>query len=348
MLRTCLAVVLAASGALAQAPKAAYVVEYREKPSIQAVLEYRVTCPNATATEWVVAVPVAPELPAQKRVKTGFNLSDKVVNEKSDAARSVIVAQVPVKTAAGKTSVAIEVTYEATLYGRELRPLKPGETRPKVPPLADAERKLSLAATTDLDFNSAKFRKWLASASLQREDKENEVEFARRAFESIRSQGKYEYLGAMDRKASSVCETLKTDCGGFAQLFAASLRANGIPARCLFGRWAESAKPDAKLGKIAYFQWHVIAEFHADGVGWIPADVSSAIVHERPGTPSRHFGNQPGTFLTQHIDANLRIDSIHFGIAELQNLQQPSWWVRGTGKVDGATQAEGWKVALKR
>lgn len=348
MLRACLAFVLTSAGAFAQPPKAAFVVEYRERPPIRAVMEFRITCPEVVATEWIVAIPVAPELPAQKRVKTTFNLSDKVIREKSDEAREVIVAQVPVKAAAEKTSVGIEVTYDATLYARQLRPLKPGETPPKVAAISTEERKRYLAATPDLDFNDSKFQKWLGAGSLNRVEKESDVEFARRVFELIRGKGTYEHLGTMDRKASTVCETPKTDCGGFSQLFAAAMRANGIPARCLYGRWAESANADAKLGTVAYFQWHAIAEFYANGVGWVPVDVSSAIVHEKPGTPTRHFGNQPGTFLTQHVDANLKVDTVHFGVADLQNLQRPSWWVRGMGKLDGATQAEGWKVTVKK
>ena len=348
MIRSLLAVALTAGFAAAQPPKAAFVLEYHEKPRIQAVLEFAVKSPNTAATEWIVAVPVAPELPAQKRPKTTFNLPHKVVKEKSDEAREVMVAQVPVKSTAEKTAIAIEVTYEATLYSRELKPLKLGETRPRVAPLDDAERKLYLAATPDLNYADAKYQKWLAAGNLKRGPKETDVDFARRLFEQIRGSGKYEYGGKMDRRVSAVCETGKTDCGGFSQLLVGGLRANGIPARCLYGRWAESAKAGATVGKIDYFQWHVIAEFYADGVGWVPADVASAIVHEKPGTPSRHFGNQAGTFLTQHVDANLVVDSVHFGVVDLQNLQQPSWWVRGTGKIDGFTQAEGWKVTLKK
>ena len=348
MFRSILAVLLFAALAQAQPPKAAYWLDYREKQRVTGVLEYAVKCPNVVATEWIVAVPVAPELTAQKRPKTTCNLPHKVVKEKSDEAREVIVVQAPAKTAAEKTGFNLEVTYEATLYSRELKPLKAGEPRPKFAALDDPERKLYLVATTDLNFADPAFQKWLDTAKLKRGAKETDVDFARRVFEQIRGIGKYEYGGKIDRRASVVCGTGRTDCGGFSQLFTAAMRANGIPARSLFGRWAESAKPDAKIGKIEYFQWHVIAEFYADGIGWVPVDLASTVVQDKPGTPTRHFGIEHGTFLTQHIDGNLLVDSIRFGIADLQNIQQPSWWVSGGGKVDGAKTTEGWKVTSKR
>ena len=41
----------------------------------------------------------------------------------------------------------------------------------------------------------------------------------------------------------------------------------------------------ALLSGVEYFQWHVKAEFFARGVGWIPVDCSSAILHDK--TPER-------------------------------------------------------------
>ncbi len=346
-MRIALALLFAiASPAFAQSPRPTHVVETKDAGPIKAVLDYNVTCPNVTPTEWIVAVPLAPELPGQRKVTTTFNLSATKTKEKSSESREVFIAQVPVKN--GAKSVAIQVNYEANLYSRNLRPLRSGEAIPKVTPLPEKEIKLYTSALIDIDFKEPLFQKWIELEKLQRGPKESAIEFARRTFTVIWTKFHYEYGSNMNRKASNVCGAGKSDCGGLSQLFVSTMRLHGIPARCLFGRWAESAKLNEKLGKIDYFQWHVIAEFYVDGIGWIPVDCSSAIIWEKPGTgETRNFGQQAGNFLTQHIDPDLEIDSIHFGVVKLQNIQQPTWWVRGTGKVDGNTQAEGWKVTKK-
>src|SRR5687768_18271000 len=40
------------------------------------------------------------------------------------------------------------------------------------------------------------------------------------------------------------------------------------------------------------------------------------------------------SFLVQHIDGNLEIDTIHFGKQELAVLQRPAFWVTGSGNLD--------------
>jgi len=330
--------------ATAETPKPSYVLDTKPTAKVSGALGYSVTCPMMTAaTGWVFVIPVLPELPSQGAVKTSTVPVGSLTREKSREARQVLTLQFPAK--GGSQSGDVRAVYEATLYSRHLRVLNPGETAPKVPPLSAADRILYTSPLLNLDFKSAEFQKWLIDKNLVLQKGSTSVDYARSVFELIRAQYQYEYLPKMDRRASEVCRMGKTDCGGMSHLFVSALRSQAIPARCLYGRWAESAKPDDKLGAVPYFQWHVIAEFYADGVGWIPVDCSSAVLWEKPDAPSKNFGQQMGNFLTQHIDPDLEIDSVHFGISTVQNNQTPRWWVTGKGKVDGNTHVESWTVS---
>jgi hypothetical protein len=114
----------------------------------------------------------------------------------------------------------------------------------------------------------------------------------------------------------------------------------------MVGRWAQSAKKE-KLGDVDYYQWHVKAEFFADGVGWVPADLSSAVLHDKKPDGLTFFGNDPGDFLVQHLDESLEVDSIHFGRQPILYLQIPVYWVTGQGTLDNTKRTEGWVVKKK-
>jgi transglutaminase-like putative cysteine protease len=59
------------------------------------------------------------------------------------------------------------------------------------------------------------------------------------------------------------------ECGDYAVLFCALLRAVGVPARPVFGFWARSGSFRGSFDTIG---WHVWAEFYLPGEGWVPAD----------------------------------------------------------------------------
>jgi transglutaminase-like putative cysteine protease len=151
----------------------------------------------------------------------------------------------------------------------------------------------------------------------------------------------------MDRHASAVCASGKSDCGGMSNLFVAVMRASQVPARGLFGRWATSAKKGEKVGEIDYYQWHVMAEFFADGVGWVPVDVSSSVLHDRSKSGLRCFGNDRGEFLTFHVDPDFDVDTGAFGVNHVGSLQSPAWWVTGNGTVDGWKANEDWQIVKR-
>jgi hypothetical protein len=127
-------------------------------------------------------------------------------------------------------------------------------------------------------------------------------------------------------------------------LFVTALRSQGIPARILAGRWARSAKPGDQIGALDYYQEHVKAEFYAQGVGWVPADLSSAILHDPSPAKLDFFGNDCGDFLTFHLDDNLSFDSLQFGVKTMQFLQRPAYLAKGSGNFKNAVIRETWTV----
>ena len=340
MSRCMLVLLLCATG---QAQEPPLVLVTKDAQRVVGMVTYTITAPKLRATEWVVFAALAPELPGQKRVDSRLAPKGVPARERSGLARPILVARIP-GTGAKRTSIIVKATYEATLRSRHLKPLATGARPAFVPPLTAAERKGALASVGEIDHASAGFQGWLTDRGFRRKRDESDLGLGRRVFLGLRRRSTYHYVSRMDRKASSVCRTCKSDCGGLANVFVAAMRANKVPARALYGRWAESAKADDKLGGDAYYQWHVKAEFFAVGVGWVPVDVSSGVLHDKTPEGLRFFGQDAGDFLTFHVDPDLKVDTLHFGVQPLGNLQTPAYWVTGGGTVDLVTYKEGWTV----
>lgn len=348
MTRILLAAALAAAAAPARPQPAdapvRYAVVAKDVRRVTGVLTYHVVCPELRAKEWLVQVAVAPELPGQASPKTTLAPAGNPAKDRSPLARGLLAARVPATSAELQTTLAVRVTYEATLRSRTLAELPAGAAAPRVAPLPAAERKLYLAEHGDINFKHDTFQKWLREEGLVRAPGTGDVAFARAAFRTIRDRMKYAYAADLDRRASAVCVAGRSDCGGLAVLFVAVLRANGVPARALYGRWATSADPDARLNGVAYFQWHVKTEFYAAGVGWVPADPAGAVQHDLTPDAGRYFGADPGDFLAFHVDPNLSLDAGQLGGRAVGNLQTPAWWASGRGTTTPARATEGWTV----
>ena len=349
MTRFLLAAAVAAAVTAAARPRppapVRHAVEAKDARRVVGVLTYHVTCPELRAKEWLVYA-AAPELPGQTKVKTTLAPAGKAGKESGPPPRPLVVAKVPATTADLQTTIPIRVTYEATLRARTLVELPPDAVAPKVAPLPAAERKLYLAENGDIDFRHETVQKWLRDEGLVRTT-EDEVAFARTVLRRLRDRMTYTYAADLDRRASAVCAAGRSDCGGLAVLFVAALRASGVPARALYGRWAASAVPDATLGGAAYLQWHVKAEFFAAGVGWVPADPGGAVQHDRTPGGLTYFGTDPGDFITFHTDPHLALDTGTTGVRPVRNLQTPVWWVTGRGPTTPTRVVEDWKVEAK-
>lgn len=328
-----------------QGEPAPLILARAEKKRVRAVLSYQIHCPNMVASQWSVFAAIAPNFPGQDQTRTQMVPGPVESRDQSPENREIIGLVLPGKGNQINT-LSVTVTYEATLYSRVLRPLTSGEKAPPVAPLRQVDRTHYLASRGDINHASAEFGNWLQREKLRREKGESDTSFAGRAYLHLKRQMRYDYQPLSSRVATQVCKAGKSDCGGLSILFVAVMRANGIPARVLYGRWASSAKPSSTLGKTPYYQWHVKSEFHARDVGWVPVDLSGAVEGNAKDPDSlAFFGNDPGDFITFHFNPNLVIDSGLFGPKPVHNLQYPMWWWTGQGSAEPKRLVEDWQVS---
>jgi transglutaminase-like putative cysteine protease len=307
---------------------------------VRAELRFELQAPRLLAREWVVYGAQLPVLPCQTGVSSRLLPDGESGRELSPERRPILRSRIPASTAERKTSLDVRLEYQATLLSRRLVRRKPAADAAPVAAPDGEERRAALAAGKHFDFNSDGFRRWLDDGGLKRGPDEGEIDYARRVFLAIKKGFRYVSNDNLDRLASHVCRAGESDCVGLSILFVSTLRAAGIPARSLVGRWAKSGEE----GGQGYNQWHAKAEFYAQGVGWIPADPACAVVHDRSPEGLVFFGNDPGDFLVMHLDTDLVCDTLAFGRQTVALLQRPAHWMTGSGSFEGATTREYWTV----
>lgn len=322
----------------------AYRLETSPSKSVQASLTYDVRCEKLQASEWLLFAPILPATAGQTEVSSKMTPAAKEIAELSGLKRPLLLARAKADNKDLKQAVQVKVVYQAKLWSRRLAPVARGEKAPAVKDLAPADRAAALRSAGDLSCDGKGLKSWQEEHALLRGKDESEIDFARRVFSTIRKEFTYDYQPEMDRTPPAVCQAGKSDCGGLSNLFVATLRSQGIPARTLAGRWAISADPNERLNGHDYYQFHVKAEFFAAGVGWVPVDMASGILHDRSREGLYYFGFDPGDFLTQHFDSNLEVDTVHFGKQQIVILQRPVFWVTGTGTLDDLKVTESWTV----
>jgi hypothetical protein len=311
---------------------------------VRGILSYTVRCENLQAREWLIAAAQLPELPGQSKVSSMLQPQSKRTTELGVRARPVLVGRVPARTAALRTAIPIRITYEATLHSRRLVPAVPGASVPKAPELDPRERQAALGSADPFDYRSPQFRGWILSSGLLRKEGEPDIELARRVFTLIRKEFRWDGSPKAPLRASTLSGTKRGDCGGLAIVFVSAMRFNGVPARTLWGRWATTAEPGATLAGKPFRQTHVKAEFFVHGLGWVPSDLSSAILHDRSPDGLMYFGNDLGDFITFHVDQTFELETHAFGRQSVPNLQNPAWWVVGEGSVLNPKVEEIWRV----
>ncbi len=318
-------------------PAPAFHIEAAPARHIRATYTFQVHTPKLNPQQWVLFAAMPPTLPGQQDIHAQMNHAGHLDTEKSPFRRPILAARVPAREAEEPQGVTVTTITEATLYSRKL---VPGASAEKVAALDEEERRLALAKTPTEDFTHPAFLAWLQHSRLVRGANETDLDFAERAFLTVKHVSSYLYSGPFQvRQASKVCGDLRTDCGGFAVLLVSALRANRIPARALCGRWAKSAGTNEPM-----MQMHVKAEFWAEGIGWIPCDLSSAVQFDRDGATLRYFGDDPGDHLVQHTDTDLRFDTVYFGEQAQAFVQRAAYWVRGTGTSANGQEHETWQV----
>ena len=183
-----------------------------------------------------------------------------------------------------------------------------------------------LGSTKSINWDDDRFQAWLDSSGLRRQPGETPVRYGARIFAYFREKGSYTYPPDTAWVASAACHGLNTDCGGFSIVFIAACRANKIPARLLVGQWFKTRElPDGTLDQTGR-QAHVIAEFFDPQIGWIPEDISSTLLRI-PGPPNlNYFGRDPGYFFAWHVDTDFHFDVPRKSNAQVQWIQNPSFW----------------------
>ena len=170
----------------------------------------------------------------------------------------------------------VEAHVQATLYTRKLLPGKPSSP---VSPLGAEERRFY----TDMrGFSMAhepdRLRSWIDANNLRRAASESDMQFAYRVHDFLRVHFKYGHPASKEWAVDAVARSGQDDCFGLSRVFVAVLRSSGIPARALPGRM------------IADGGTHVKAEFHAEGVGWVPVEVAGGVTDKQ--SPLTHYFGQ--------------------------------------------------------
>ena len=334
-------------GSAEEFPFASCHFEYEPAQPLTATLNLQISAPALNAAEWIIFDPVPPELEQQHLELMGIevvgsNAKGKADHELSPEHRIVCLTRIPANIASLKSSVNVQARYKLTTSARYLRS---GAARVAVAPLSVGETKVYTTESETIDFSSSPFQSWLKSKHLSRRAGETDIRFAWRVFNAIRQQYSYYYAADQNRHISKLCESNATDCGGLSWLFVGAMRANGIPARSLVGRWL---KPDNENDNgSTHGQCHVKAEFFANGIGWVPIELSGAVSAKERGALD-FFGRFAGDFVTLHVDTDLMINSIYFGVSNIRNMQSPLFWVTGAGTVKGYTAQTTWQTRSRK
>lgn len=321
---------------------AQWAIETGRLERVEASLIFVAAAPRmSNLKEWVFLGPMPPDHPSIANVKVESTPAHTEVREKIAPRRPGLMWRiVPADPAAKFTTLSI--TYTLDLVPRRLV-VRPA-TAPAHVELGAEERAACTAAGTLTNFDTDGFQAWLAAEKLRPRPDETDIDFARRAFQHIDEKAGFDFKATMDRRATAVCKVMKSDCAGLSSLYVAVLRANGIPARQLIGRWAQSSKKDEKLEGIDWQQEHVKSEFFAAGVGWVPVDISVAVQLDKTPGSLRHFGRDDGGLVLMHIDPDVRLDGIHPGFRSVQFLQGPEFHCIGTGSMEGRVSRSDWQV----
>lgn len=196
----------------------------------------------------------------------------------------------------GEQSGRFLATYDLSMSNRKLVAGKPAIS---VRPLSDEVRAWSLRSNKFTNFDEPHFQTWIKEHDLVRSSGERDVKFAYRALGILGKLLKYGTAGPQD--ACSVISQGGSECGGLSNTYVAVLRANGIPARLIPGRWLGKAKPEMdSTGALDFDRTtiHCKSEFYATGIGWVPV---MAVPTGGASTESS-FGIDNGDFLALSFD----------------------------------------------
>lgn len=309
--------------AQAQDYQGAYHLVRKPVRRVRVVLTDIIHAQDLNATTWGIAAAVPPSFDWQQVTKSQFQIPGvpgadiRRFPEHSPLQQMYHAAVYPVTEQRQLTEATAQGTYEATLYAISL---EPGAPEKPVPMLSDTEREYYLASTERTNYQDPAFQSWLQQTGLLRSRGETELAFAYRAMAYIGAHFTYRWVVGSSEEPASVAANGASHCGGIANLFIGTMRANKVPARLDVGRSVlRSSTPKDTVTNGCYTMdpgtSHVTTEFYVQGVGWVPAEPTGAI-----GQKDIHsyFGKTDGTMLIQHFDT-MWLDN------RMRSLQSMEW-----------------------
>lgn len=323
---------LDAAAVLARTPTPTMHIALSDPVVVDVRLQADIDAPRLEAKRWQFVVAGPAPVPGQRVLANDLVPAARKAQDRSAWKRPLLIGELDAGRRQQQKATCIWTT-RVELRGRRLTE---GAGDP-APALAVAERSAALAASSIIDWTSTRCQDAIDARGLRPRVGEHHLAFARRVLREVRGL-KYGYAPELDRCASGVLADGVSDCGGLGAAVVATLRAAGIPARLLVGRWARSADPAERLEGLPYRQWHVKLEFHLDGIGWIPCDAAVGM-----RDPDAWFGVQDADFITMHVDPVVRPDTL-FGERELSWAQGIAFWVTGGGDFAGMVVDEWWTV----
>jgi transglutaminase-like putative cysteine protease len=256
------------------------------------------TAPNLTVRVWGVMLAIPPETDGQTDIRAAIRTRGPgesivtVLRETSALQQPVFVVHVSIEHPRRGSQLEVKASYDLTPRKRRLTS---GAPPMPIEPLTPKERAAYTAETPEYDFRSATVEKWLREQNLSRRAGETDLTLGYRVYRSTAMGLQYtSHTGA--ETASQVCSRGSGACGGLSTVFVAVMRANGVPARAIYGRYLKNSTPFTTLDETI----HVRAEFFAEGVGWIPVDVAAATAPDR--NPDDFFGQDAGNLMVMHFD----------------------------------------------
>lgn len=141
-------------------------------------------------------------------------------------------------------------------------------------------------------------------ANLLSAGKSTNLAKARAFFDYILEQMAYDkkHSGWGRGDISHACDVGKGNCTDFHTYFNALCQASSIPSRFQIGMWG---KYETVLGEYQTGGYHCWAEFHVDGLGWIPVDISEA--DKDPQNANRFFGTHSSNRVTLSTGRDLTL-----------------------------------------
>ena len=319
-------------------------LESKPRQKVRATLEYDIGSGlKSQVREWVVYTCIPPQLSRQSLISAMLKIkSSKIIAQKVCEESCLKRPVLRIHLSAGTQylqCLPVRAEFSATL--NETRLLAGAPQKP-VPALSASERAHNLMPTYSLDYKSETFQNWLKANELFKRPSESDLDFAWRVFLCVKSKYRYFWSQSLDRRNSKVCLKYRADCAGLSYLYCGALRANGVPARPLIGRWARTSTEIEDNSN--YFNCHVKSEFYASGIGWIPVDISQAVSNPHEDA-KLFFGKDDGDFIVMHVNPDLVLDSIYQGLKNVRSMPDFRFWLLESGSSSQIPRRIIWKVS---